>query len=255
MYTCSQLQYAHATGRTGSARKDLEDSRKRLLDEGFIYKENFLDPDIGRLDDEAEEKYDVCMLRFILSVHAFMNACTSAVLCACLRVVLGTSFDDHMLHYPEFCTVSNLLQDERRSNSARRQRLEAVEMKEEKDAVAFESWTSTKEAIDTARTCLAILPCSLIHSASAGNDGGDEEETTKTSVAGHTVIEARRGLSGAREATSDECDLWRAVAFACKTIDRSLLGECRQQQPAITPEPLLLCSGRCVGVLCDCTAL
>lgn len=81
--------------------------------------------------------------------------------------------------------------------------MEAVERKEEKDAVAFESWTSTKEAIDTARTCLAILPCPLPHSASGGDEGRAEEETTKTSVAGHTVIEARRGMSGAREATGD----------------------------------------------------
>ena len=113
------IRYAHATGRAAAGTRDLADSRARLLEEGYIYKENFVDPEVGRWDDEAEEKYD----------------------------------------------------EERRTNDARAARLSAAERKAEGDAVAFDRWTSIKEAIDTARACLAILPCQL-PAADAGGGGG-----------------------------------------------------------------------------------
>lgn len=54
------LQYVHATGRARTAEADLKASRARLLEAGFVFKENFLDPDVGNIDGEAEEKYEVC---------------------------------------------------------------------------------------------------------------------------------------------------------------------------------------------------
>lgn len=52
--------YAHATGEGESY--DLLASRKALLDEGYVYLENFANPVDGTIDEEARAKYEVSLL-------------------------------------------------------------------------------------------------------------------------------------------------------------------------------------------------
>lgn len=181
--------YAHAL--SGNV-ADLEKSRKKLIAEGFIYLENFADPETGEVTEEAREQY-----RAALRAH------------------------------------------QEKLERARAQ-------KKAQDQEAYWSWVETKEGAELAKECMAIMPVVLDFAdpntiqadapqkvGGAVGTGMDTKSVVSSlaSTMDGNKIGVDKPLLG-RPPSNDEFELWRAVGYAAKAIDRSLMVEwCRWSAP------------------------
>lgn len=186
------LRYAHATVTGDGASRDLLASRKQLLKEGFISIQNFASVEDGTITEESRAAFE----------------------------------------------------KEKETNSYLLAKTEGEKARKAKDAIAFSQWNVSKDARDLALECMQLLPCTLAFEP-------DELETAAKAQsakpkADHKITEtgkphANVPLPGAplpgepplknpdvaplllRKPTDDERELWRAIGYACRAIDRTLL--------------------------------
>jgi hypothetical protein len=190
-----------------------------------VFKENFLDPDVGKIDGEAEEKYEVRNE----AVHLFGWLLSSYYSYFWYYFIWGQQPHSTTSHLWVF------MQEELYRNPARKARKESFYTKLERDSEAFDAWTCVKESIDTARACLNLLPCTIEAEPTSGLLSF--EKNTQGPRPGQA-----RTLD--RMPTEDEEKLWEAVGYACKQIDRALVGTTH-----ITSwnSPLMLICENCVA--------
>ena len=180
------LRYAHATGEGAS--RDLLASRAQLLKEGHVMLQNFSSTEDGTIGDEAREAYER-----ELSNNSFMRAQTVGV----------------------------------------------MELKA-RDAAVYTAWCISKDARALALECMDLLPCTL--SFETDTDGmkqplGAPLKGNTDTAAPHDVPRAAGAPAPgepaeksadeapllSRPPSEDERALWRAVGYACRAIDRTLL--------------------------------
>jgi hypothetical protein len=137
---------------TGST-ADLERSRKQLVSQGHIFRENFADPETGEVTPEGDAAYRTALAAYSAKV-ADAKAATK-----------------------------------------------------KQDRTAFHGWVETKEGAELARECMSIMSPTLCETGGGGETGPPRTEAP---------------LLG-RPPTDDEFELWRAVGYANKAIDRALL--------------------------------
>lgn len=162
---------------------DMKLARKSLLKEGFVHIENFTNPEEGALIDEEARA------KYI---------------------------------------------DELAKNKAVYQQKNGEADKRAKSDRAFKDWTATKEAAELAVECMQLLPVVLDFEARPSNNTSGNGSVASTPTKPGSVSEissmGTTTIAGGfnkpllnRPPTADEYELWRAVGYACKAIDRALL--------------------------------
>jgi len=122
--------------------------------------------------------------------------------------------------------------DELESNKAlKHQKVGELEKRAKSDH-AFKEWTATKEAAELAIECMQLLLVILDFDTVPNKAGTNSVASTPTkapsvseiSTVGATTLagDFNKPLLN-RPPTVDEYELWRAVGYACKAIDRALL--------------------------------
>jgi hypothetical protein len=117
------------------------------------------------------------------------------------------------------------------SNEALRQRKEGQRDKIKAGEKVFSDWVQTKEASELAQECMDLIPVVLSTpaptalpasgSASSQPAPAPQLSAAAAAAAAAAAVAADRPTLG-RAPTEDEHELWRAVGYACKAIDRTL---------------------------------